>query len=475
MPWTPQRGERLPSAQIYSLLAAQDGSLWIGTKDGIAHLIGQRLITFPTFHDSVYALLEDPSGRIWLSRWGDVPRGPVCEVFGDVIRCPGESSGISLSKCCAGPFTRDRSGDFWIGVDTTLIQWRPGRPARYFASGEPSDGLDGLNALVSSSDGSLWIGGNWTGRGGGLEHFIDGVRKPLILSGFNSTKVRVITILRDRGGALWIGTENQGIYHIYGGRVDRFGTNDGLSANLVLKIFEDREGTVWVATSKGIDCFHQLPVTTISSHEGLSGDNVVSVVSGPDNKIWVADADSLDSIENGRISSIRSDKGLPGHEVTSLFENQIGQLWVGVDNDLYLYKGNHFYRVTRHDGSSTRFIVGITEDTRHNIWAEVSGSNRELIRIRNLKVVDEYPIGLLPSARPLAADPQDGLWLGLRSGELARFRSGHLQVFHFPHNINSDVRQVVVNPDGSVFGTTAFGLIGVKREKSQVLKLCKRP
>jgi ligand-binding sensor domain-containing protein len=112
----------------------------------------------------------------------------------------------------------------------------------------------------------------------------------------------------------------------------------------------------------------------------------------------------------------------------------------------------------------------MTEDSQHNIWAEVSGSNRELIRIRNLMVVDEFPEKLVPSARALAADLQNGIWLGLRSGDLARFRNGHLDVFSIPHSVNSPIRQVLVNSDGSVFGATTYGLVGWRNGQSQVVK-----
>ena len=154
-------------------------------------------------------------------------------------------------------------------------------------------------------------------------------------------------------------------------------------------------------------------------------DNVVSVVISPDQTVWLANGNSLDSMKDGRISSVRSGEGLPGNEVTALFVEHAGQLWVGVDSDLFLYKEGRFSRVVRRDGSSTRFIVGITEDTNHDIWAEVSGSNRELIGIRNLKVVEEYPASVIPSARFLAADTHGSIWLGLRDGNLARFRNGH--------------------------------------------------
>ena len=185
--------------------------------------------------------------------------------------------------------------------------------------------------------------------------------------------------------------------------------------------------------------------------------------------MWLSNGNSLDSVKNGRISSVSSSNGLPGQETTSLFEDHAGRLWVGVDTGLFMYEHGQFHRIRRKDGSSTGLIVGITEDTQNNIWAEVSGSRRELIRIQGLTVVDTYSQSIIPSARPLAADVHGGIWLGLRSGDLARFQDGHAHVYPFRHKEDSDVHQVIVNSDESVFGTTAFGLVAWSHAKSQIL------
>ena len=469
-PWKFSDAQRLPSDEIFSLLGARDGSLWIGTRAGLAHFVNRKLVNFPEFHDSVHSILEDPSGTIWISReGGSEPRGPICKVFGKTIQCLDKSNGVPLSTCCAGPLVRDRSGNLWAGTDRAIVRWRPGASAAYSLNIGASNGLEGVNALSAASDGSLWVGMEWTGRRGGLEQFAMDRWKPFTLPGFDGTALKTNALLLDRDGGLWVGTANRGVYHIHGGHVDRFGAEEGLSSNFVLGFFEDREGGVWVATSRGLDSFHQSQIITFSTHEGLSADNVVSVVVSQDDTVWLANGDSLDSVKDGRIASVRSGNGLPGHEVTSLFEDHAGHLWVGVDNDLFMYEHRQFYRVRRKNGSSTRFIVGITEDTAHNVWAEVSGSKRELIRIRDLKVVEEYPEALIPSARPLAADRRGGIWLGLRNGNLARLRSGHIEVFPFPHDTDSDVHQVMIASDGSVYGTTAFGLVARWNGKSQTL------
>src|SRR5262249_15708876 len=128
-----------------------------------------------------------------------------------------------------------------------------------------------------------------------------------------------------------------------------------------------------------------------------------------------------------------------------------------------------FQRVRYKGGGPTRFVVGIAEDSAHDIWAEVSGHNRELIQVRGLIVVNEYPEAIVPSARALAAGSNRVLWLGLRNGDLARFLDGRVEVLPSPGGPKSYVYQVVVNPDDSVFATTSAGLIGWKDGTSRLL------
>ena len=283
------------------------------------------------------------------------------------------------------------------------------------------------------------------------------------MPGFDSSSLSVLSLLLDRDNGLWVGTTGKGIYHLRNNQVDRFDTGKGLSSDVINSFFQDHEGGVWAITARGVDSFHKQQIRTFSSREGLSVDNVVSVVVSKDDTVWLANGPSLTSIKAGRVTgTLRANNGLPGNEVTALFADSSGELWVGVDADLYLYRGRHFLRVHRKDGSSTRLIVGMTEDSSHDIWAEVSGAKRELVRIHALEIVEEYPESSIPSARSLAADERGNVWLGLRNGDLAQFHDGHTRIFPFPHSSDGQVRQVIVNPDQSVFGASASGLVAVR-------------
>src|SRR6202453_295881 len=187
LPWTSPDAKHLPSNVIVSLLGARDGSLWIGTRAGLAHFVNGKLVQFPNFPDTIYWIFEDPGGKIWFTRDNVQRSSPVCEVSGAAIHCLDKTDGVSLMGA-AGMLVSDESGNLWTGTELGLFRWKPGSSATYLSPGlKNSEGHDGVSALAPGPDGSLWAGMTWTGRGRGLQQFRDGVWKPVIEPGFDSS------------------------------------------------------------------------------------------------------------------------------------------------------------------------------------------------------------------------------------------------------------------------------------------------
>jgi len=469
VPWMPPAGKQLLSSNITGLLAARDGSLWIGTEVGLSHWVDQDLINYSNQHARINSIIEDHAGRIWFTRTRILDAaGGLCQVIGTGMRCYGKADGIPDSEY--GPLVEDTLGNLWMGSSTELVRWKPGSSSVYEPGGLKSNrNLGGLNALALDTDGSLWAGIALPGPGLGLERFVQSVWWPFHTPELDGSTLAVYALLLDREHALWIGDSKGGIYRISGGRVDRFSSAEGLSSNFVSNVYEDREGNVWVVTSKGIDSFRDLSVANYSTREGLSVGEVDAVYASRDGTVWIGGDEALEVLRQGKVSSIQAGKGLPGHQVASLFEDHTGALWVGIDNTLSIYENGRFSRIDRRDGSPIGLVVGMAEDGAHNIWVETTASPRTLFRIQDRKVREELPAPGMPAARRVAADPEGGIWLGLVNGDLARYRNGHTESFHFEHSRDSRVEQVVVNPDGSVLGATAFGLIALKDGRRQIL------
>jgi signal transduction histidine kinase/ligand-binding sensor domain-containing protein len=472
-PWSSPDGKKLPSSVIWGLLGARDGTLWIGMRGGLAHFVDRKLFVYPDFHDDVRGLLEDRSAKIWFTRSeaGGALRTPLCQALPTTIHCPDQSEGVTTKSCCSYSMDLDTEGYLWANTEGPLVRWKPGHSERTYMPNEwkRSKGVQTASSVVGMPDGSVLVGVTFPGAFGGLQRLSMGRWEPVKVPGFDGSKVSVFVAFRDKDGGIWIGTDREGIYRIHGNEFEKCASENGLSGDFVTGFYQDREDGIWVTTSGGVDYFHPRKIMSFSKREGLAADNVDGVTAGRDNAVWLTDGDALDYLKNGHIDSIRPGHGFPGRISTAIFVDSLGRLWSGTDNDLYRYDHGKFQRIHGKGGSSTRFIVGITEDSAHDIWAEVSGEHRELIRVHGLQVVEEYPEAVIPSARALAGGPNGVLWLGLRNGDLARFHDGHAEVFPSPGGPKSYVDQVIVNPDGTVFATTSAGLVGWKDGTSRLL------
>jgi signal transduction histidine kinase/ligand-binding sensor domain-containing protein len=471
VPWTPPDGTHLPSSSVASLLGARDGSLWIGTDGGLSHWDKQHLTNYLIKPERISSIIEDRNGTLWFTRGrGSDADGGLCQIIGKGMRCYGKADGLPGSNDALA-LVEDTLGNLWIGSDTTVVRWKPGSSSTRTWGLKSVAGMDGVEGLAANPDGSVWVGIALAGQGLGLQQLVQGNWNPFVTPELDGSTLVVRTLFRDRENALWIGTTDQGIYRILGRKVDHFHSTDGLSSDWVLRFFEDREGNLWVATSKGIDCFRDLRVATFSTREGLTTPEVDSVLAARDGTVWVGGDVALDAIHQDGVSSLQAGKGLPGNQVTSLLEDHAGRLWVGIDKTMSIYRNGRFTRIDRPDGSPIGLVTGMTEDVDNNIWVETIGPPRTLSRIRDLKVQEAFPVPQMPAARKVAADPEDGIWLGLRNGDVARYRHGKTEIFPFKHGENSVVDQLIVTSDGSVLGATPVGVIGWKEGKQQTLTI----
>ncbi|MGA7080373.1 MAG: two-component regulator propeller domain-containing protein [Terriglobales bacterium] len=467
VPWTAPGDKRLPSTRIHSLLGASDGSLWIGTSSGLANWNHVELLNVSGSPAFIETILQDPGGTVWVTR-SQVrdDAGPLCEVTGGVLHCRGAQDGISFPY--AQPLFRDALGNLWIGSSLGLCRWKPGESKMYIDKAlMHAKGLAGVGAIAAGDGGSVLVGMKRSGKGLGLQQLSEGKWKDYVLPEMDGTQLEVSAMLRDRDGGLWIGTGNHGIYRLHEGNADHFSSADGLSSDAVQGFYEDREGDIWVASSRGIDRFHETRVVSFSIREGLTSEDVDSVFAARDGTVWIGNSRALDVLRQGKLSAIGPRDGLPGRLITSLLEDHDGRLWVGIDNGLRVYEHGQFRAVNKLDGNPIGVVTAITEDLDHNIWAATT--QPALFRIQDLGLREEIAPPRIPRVLSLAADPKDGIWLGLSNGDLARYRRGQLDIMPTSRPVKSLIRNLLVEPDGSVWGATQDGLLRWKEGKEEIL------
>jgi ligand-binding sensor domain-containing protein/signal transduction histidine kinase len=452
--WQPPAGDRLPGSYVRSLLAARDGSLWIGTRAGLASWKDGKLTQYPALaNQEVDSLLEDRNGTIWAGAYA-IPAGELCAIQNGNTHCYGADG--SFGRWLPSLY-EDSGGNLWTGAETGLWRWKP-RPSKLYLK------PDTPQALVEGDNGALLIATR-----AGIRQLVDGKAEVYPLPGIKA-RFSPNTLLRDRNGGLWIGTPDRGLLHVHQGRTDVFAHSDGLSGDFVFRLFEDREGSIWVATLDGLDRFRDFAVPTISVKQGLSNANVLSVQEARDGSIWLGTASGLNRWKDGQITTYRKgNSGLPDDTVESLFQDNRGRIWVSTPRGVAYFEGGRFVSVTALPAGNVWSIAG---DDAGNLWiSEDSG----LFHLREGSVVERIRWGTLQhkdSALAVFPDPSHrGLWLGFRDGGVAYFRDGQVRTSYTRGDGlgGGAVEGLQLDRDGALWAATEGGLSLVKNGRVATL------
>ena len=454
-PWQPPADQHLPSNTVRSLLAARDGTLFIGTTKGLVSWKDGKLTQYAELAGQyVITLLEDHQGLIWAGGLG-APSGRLCAIQNGSVHCDGADGGLGFGVY---GLDEDSKGNLWVGVLNGFWRWKPGPPRFYPVAGSE----DSFQSFGEDTDGTLLISTR-----GGVRRFVDGRIEPYPLHG-PAQQTRIERLLRDREGSLWIGTQDRGIVHVHQGRTDAFTRSDGLSGNRVSCIFVDREGNTWVVTSEGLDRFRGFAVSTLNVSQGLADAVVGSVLASRDETVWLSTYGGLSRWDHGQISiprtgSARLDGKLDGEAPTSLFQEKRGRIWIATTRKFGYLENGRFEAVSDIPGG---VVHSIAEDNAGNLW--IANQDHGLIRLSQQNQVQRVPwswLGHKDPARALAADPAGrGLWLGFYNGGLAYFADGKVQASYSSANGLGEglVNDLRFDRDGTLWAATEGGLSRLK-------------
>jgi ligand-binding sensor domain-containing protein len=415
--WRPPAGQELPDKNINSLLVSRDGTLWIGTFAGLATWSGGKLIRRPLPGGQfVASLFQDREGTVWASTLASP--GVLCAIRSGAMQCYGGDGAFGRAVWA---LYEDSSGTLWAAAQTGLWRMRPDPLRRYVTPTE-------LIALNKFDDGRLLIAMHDRGlmqlAGDKVESYA--VRDPIHPNRvLRDRDVDSNRVLRDRDGGLWIGTVERGLIHLHRGRTDVFRKSDGLSGDVVLSVFEDREGDIWVASTGGIDRFRELPVTTLSVKQGLSSDATQSVLAAKDGSIWVGAHEGLSRWKDGQVTVFGKASGLPDNAPESLFQDDRGRIWVSTRHRIAYFQNGRFAALNAAPGGEVHYITG---DSSGNLWLSEHRSLWHLLEGRLVEQIPWSELGREQSAELLLWDRErGGLWLGFWHGGLAYFKDGQFR------------------------------------------------
>ncbi len=364
--------------EIANVSEDRDGNLWLGTVNGAMKIARNGFLTFNE-QDGIYAvnsLFESDAGELYAYGYvvGD-RHAPVFEGAKIDILNPGTVKyWNSLGRFDGKQFTwlrpdawRDvtvswsdkpviiqaRTGEWWFGTVgelylfprvSSFAELKNARPVTIHI---PKDGLalPVVYSIYEDSRGDLWFSTVFS-NGNGLarwERATRTVRDMEHTGGLPPLKEKLAaSFAEDRAGNVWLGFNQGGLARYAAGRFAVFTTDNGLPQGRINDLHLDREGRLWVATSRGgvsrVDEPNAERPTFVnySIAQGLSSNFTSAITEDLYGRIYAGTGRGLDQITpvTEQLKHFTTADGLAPGEIVTAFRDRSGTLWFGTSQGL---------------------------------------------------------------------------------------------------------------------------------------------
>ena len=199
-------------------------------------------------------------------------------------------------------------------------------------------------------------------------------------------------------------------------------TYDGLPTNEVQKVYQDKEGFLWMATRYGFCKYDGYQTTVYKSNlytPGLlTNNNVYSLADDADGCLWIGTQEGLNALnkETGEIRHYVVPE-IPNNVVSCLLVTRDNKVWVGTDYGLcqYVAEKDTFivYDSQMTDGVLNRTTIkSLYEDIDGDVW--IGTWNSGLFRYSPaMHKFFAYPqVNKQNSAHVIYQDSEKNIWVG---------------------------------------------------------------
>src|SRR5215813_304734 len=377
---------------IRTIRQTADGALWIGAISGLRRLdqgIKGNPFTTPKILSgaNISVLLESREGQLWIGAYG---QGLTRYQAGRIVRFSAPSS---LPHNNVLSLFEDRENNVWVGTQGGLLRLSPSAASTVTtADGAPQS----INTIYQDPRGDLLAPALNGKLFRAARQTLTPVRLPASLS-----RMPVRNVFRDSSGALWLGTDGQGIARIDAAGVARYTMKQGLVNDFIRAFCEDLHGAIWIGTDSGLSRFHQGAFQNFNIENGLAYGSIRALLLDRGGDLWVATDGGLSRLRAGRFVDDSSLKRLRGQKVWSLHEDSEGKLWIGTHGaGLFLLRGGEMTQFTTKTGLPSNKIHFIVEDAQGSLW--MSGpSGIVAVSRRELESLSKQSSGRPASSQPL--------------------------------------------------------------------------
>ncbi|GAB3097859.1 sensor histidine kinase [Lysobacter terrae] len=416
----PLDSDDFPATSISALYATDNGGLWIGFRYGaVAFLEENRLTRYgqaqglPT--STVFRFAQDRDGILWAATFTGLVRlkGNRWEKLGPEWHFPGKQSRTVFV---------DSLGTLWVATERGVAFLRKGSTTFEEVPAQ----VGRISQIAQAPDGSIWIAES------------DGAVRQLPLDGKAPT-TGVLSqasagLLFDRDGTLWATSLGEGLYRLRSPTVakgvaskaqdpgfENFRKTDGLSSDYVHPVLEDREGNIWVGSSRGLDRFRHSNVVPAMFPDGAQD---FAIVSGGAGTLLAGSRNNpLMKLQDHRLSFL----DLPA-PITAAYRDREGVVWMGGPKGLWQLKETRLTAITALPTRNYSGVQAIAKDRYDALW--VSLNTPGVYRLfegqwQHFQDLQGMPAGSSPLTLLCASDGT--LWMGFARDQISLMKDGALR------------------------------------------------
>ncbi len=403
---------------------------------------------------SVQCLLQDQLGFIWVGTQNGVYR-----YDGAAFTAYGKAEGLGGFYIQSLAQTPD--GTIWVGARNGVYYTRDTH-FQMASLGVPYEIL-GRSVMAVDRKGRLWLGtgnGLFAGerRADGTWHFRSISSVPKL------ERQTVHSVYAAPDGAIWFGCD-QALCRWKDGAVTIAGRSDGVPADRWDAILTDREGALWIRSSRrllrrpgGAARFH-------AENQGLAQSGEFGGLSlCRSGELYVPTDNGVAIRGNGRWRVIGTAQGLPAAGVSSVLEDREGSVWIGLEGSgVARWKGRGaFESWTGLEGLSSEVIWEVRRDSEGGLLVGTDrGLNRLMPDSKRWKSWTERD-GLPGSkVRAIAVAPDGAIWAGISPGGVSRLdpRTGRITNFGPAQGLTrTRISDLEVDREGNVWAAARGGV-----------------
>jgi signal transduction histidine kinase/ligand-binding sensor domain-containing protein/DNA-binding response OmpR family regulator len=481
--------EGLPGNRINALLQASDGTLWVGTPNGLSMRRNRnfRRIDGPAV---VRSLVEGPKGTIWIGTKQGLYRSTTDGDRIEPVPLPAPHAQATIRDVAvAGPQA------VWFRNQGRLYRYREGRVeqpvpiTRRFGE---------VSRIDRTSDGAVWVD-----AGSQILRIEDGIDTSYAHGDVNVQKIRrsaagspiiatldrgllrwtdgefrrinpeetvpdrLMDLVQDESGQWWVGTYNQGLVRLRRSLFRQF-DDPSLGNSAIHGVRADDRGTVWAGTfSNGLLRRSENGVRQWSTADELpSSPTVWTIARDASGTPWIATDSELLRRENGTFKRVRTPEGAPFQKTVALYRDPSGTLWIPRHKgSLYRYRADSLTQVLSPDRLSSR-VLALHRTETGSLW--IGTRSRGVAQYRNDSLRwygpdDGVPY---PTVRDVHETKDGTLWIATYGGGVARYEGDHFAPVSPEDGLpDGTIHAIHEAPEGVFWMTSNVGVFRVPRSQ----------